>query len=119
MDYTKNSIQIQNKKEYTFRLEMDDIKGIIRLTKNKDRKSFTRITDRNIPITESQKWSFHRERSGYSETITSRYNFIGSFIDRDKSPNVYYRWKNFIVYKYKELKQKNLPKNEFNIQIEK
>ena len=41
------SVKILNKDNYTFRLELDDIKGIIRLTKNNSTKDTTRITDRN------------------------------------------------------------------------
>lgn len=105
MEFTKNSIQIPNKKEYLFRLEMDDIKGIIRLTKNRDYNATTRITDRNIPISNKCKWLFHRGRSGYSPFGSLEYDFIGSYIDRNKFPTNYFKWKNFILRNYKIFKQ--------------
>ena len=105
----EKSIQIKNKDEYTFRLKLDDIKGIIRLTKNKTNNKQTRITDRNIPINASRKWFFHRQRTGYSDKLGD-YNFIGSYIDRAKDPNMYQKWKNYIISTYKELKSKEIEK---------
>ncbi len=97
------SVKILNKDIYTYRLELDDIKGIIRLTKNKSTKDTTRITDRNIPITTDTKWEFHNNRSGYSEKPSDMYKFIGSYIDRNKDFGLYNWWKNYIVSTYKAL----------------
>lgn len=100
----EKSVQIENKDEYVFRLELDDIKGIIRLTKNKTNNKQTRITDRNIPIIVGRKWFFHKQRTGYSERLDN-YNFIGSYIDRAKDPIRYQKWKNYIISTYKRLKK--------------
>lgn len=100
---TKKSVQVSNKDSYPFRLEMDDKIGIIRLTKNRTNNKQTRITDRNIPIDEETKWFFHNNRTGYSEG-RNEYNFIGSYVDRSKDPVNYVKWKNYILKRYKELK---------------
>lgn len=99
---TEKSIKIENHEVYKFRLEMDDIVGIIRLTKNDPKPKHTRITDRNIPIIDETKWQFHIDRTGYQEHRgKGKFNFIGSFIDRDVDKENYNKWKKFITDKYK------------------
>lgn len=107
MELTKNSISIPNIDTYLFRLELDDIMGIIRLTKNNLKHKETRITDRNIPVTEGVKWQFHKNRSGYSDNPYNEYGFIGSYIDRQKDPATYNEWKTYLINKYRELRDAN------------
>lgn len=100
---TKKSVLIKNSDWYQFRLEMDDIVGIIRLTNNDTSKPTTRITDRNIPIDMKTKWEFYNERSGYNEIPNEIYNFKGSYIDRQKDYVLYNWWKNYITSTYRTL----------------
>lgn len=104
MELTKNSVLIPNSDLYRFRLELDDISGIIRLTKNKAKADNTRITDRNVPITEEAKWKFYRMRTGYSDNPYTEYGFIGSYIDKKKDPINYNKWKVYIVGRYRKLR---------------
>lgn len=99
MKTTKLSVTIPNLSSYEFRLELDDIKGIIRLTKNKITGPFTKITNRNIPIETSKKWEFYNSRTGYAEK-DSTYGFIGSYIDRSIEPEKYNNWRSFITQTY-------------------
>ena len=112
MDFAQKSVLIKNKKEFVFRLEVDDIKGIIRLTRNTVTKSGeTRITERNVPINVYTKWKFHSDRHGYSERSSDRYNFVGSYIDREKGPVRYNKWEKFVYNRYKELANENKESN--------
>ena len=105
---TKNSIVINNNRLYLFRLSLNDIDGVIRLTKNNTKAKTLRITDRNVPITEDLKWQFHNMRTGYIEKPENKpYNFIGSFISRDTSKNQYLYWKTCIINTYRKLKGDN------------
>lgn len=108
----KNSVMIKNLEEYMFRLEVDDIKGIIRLTKNRKQSKTTRITERNIPINIYTKWKFHNKRSGYNEIPNDTYNFIGSYIDRSKNAVLYNDWKKFVYNRYSQLKKNQEVSNE-------
>lgn len=103
MEYTKQSITIPNMEEYTFRLRLDDIHGIIRLSKQESAAKTIRITDRSIPITTDVKWQFHHQRSGYSE---GERGFVGSYIDRESSSDSYDRWKKYIISQYREFRDK-------------
>lgn len=109
----KNSVVIPNLREYDYRLEVDDIVGIIRLTKNNKKSKTTRITERNIPITTNTKWRFHNQRNGYNSIPNSKYNFIGSYIDRSINKNKYEVWEKFVDTLYKKLRSNNYG-NEFN-----
>lgn len=100
---TKESIVIRNDEKFKFRLEMDDINGIIRLTNNKLNKPTTRITSRNIPIMENIKWQFHSTRSGYYDKKNGE-PFTGSYVSRANNEDAYTYWKGYIVNTYKILK---------------
>lgn len=100
---TKESVEIRNDENFKFRLEMNDIKGIIRLTTNKLNNPTTRITSRNIPITENIKWQFHNKRSGYYDKKNGDL-FTGSYISRANDKDGYTYWKEYIVNTYKILK---------------
>lgn len=107
-DLAQRSVLIKNKKEFVFRLEVDDLKGIVRLTRNAATKSGeTRITERNVPINMYTKWKFHNDRHGYSESSAGRYNFIGSYVDREIGSARYDKWKKFVYNRYKELSDGN------------
>lgn len=101
---TQKSVSIANSAAYAFNLKLDDINGIIRLSKNISKKQTMQITDRLVPIGEATKIMFTKDRTGYSEHPTEKYKFIGSYIDRQLSPIEYASWKDYIITRYKALK---------------
>lgn len=107
MELTKESILIKNDySNYPFRLEMDDIKGYIRLTKNTDKET-TRITTRNIPISTNTKWYFHNNRHKYCEKSKGD-PFNGSAILRSINPVDYSEWKSYMYDQYKFFKREEI-----------
>ena len=106
MELAQESIIIDEQSAFTYRLECDDFKGIIRLTNYKPTKMHkTRMTRRNIPIDTSTKWKFHYSRSGYYDRKSGD-PFTGSYVSKAKHPYLYNKWLHFMYEQYKGLKER-------------
>ena len=104
MEYTQKSVKIPNDITFAFRLICDPIKGFIRLSKYKSTTNFTRITDRNVPITVQTKYKFTNERTDWSDLNHNYKGFIGSYISKELDPEGYKRWESYIRSNYKALR---------------
>lgn len=104
-----SEILITNKPEYKFLLKLDDIEGVIWITSNKSHAKRLKISSRVIPITESQKNKFTRQRTGYSDkTDNPIFDFQASYLTRASKPSIYNDWKNLITNTYEMFKDTNI-----------
>lgn len=107
MELAQESITIDHQDAFKYRLECDDIKGIIRLTyykKNKNSNT-TQITRRNVPIDMFTKDKFYRSRTGYYDKSNGD-PFTGSYVSKATHPYLYDKWLHYMYDLYKELKHR-------------
>jgi len=86
---------------FPFALKCNDIKGIIKLHKN-SAASRRKITTRDVPITENEKWAFHNKRSGWDGRA--------SYITSDNPTYSY--WESLMFEHYRYLK------NNFQVKVD-
>ena len=113
MEYAQESIVVKNDPiMYPYRLECDDIAGIIRLHKNTAKGKTTTITTRNILVTDKARVSMNMVRTGYYDKKKDpTLPFNGSYISKEADPETYVKWRRLMVARYKEFK------NNINRQI--
>ena len=111
MKYAQESVEVKNDIEkYPYRLECDDIQGIIRLHKNTSKAKTTRVTTRNILVTAKAKESINKVRSGfYDKKENPDLPFYGSYISRAIDPETYSKWEHLMIERYKEFVKEALP----------
>ena len=103
-----SEIFILNKPEYRFLLKIDDITGVIWVVSNRSHAQRLKISSKVIPITETQKNKFIRQRSGYSnKTDNPVFDFQASYISQASKPAIYDEWKTLINNTYGMFAQSN------------
>lgn len=103
-----SEIFILNKPEYRFLLKIDDITGVIWVVSNRSHAQRLKISSKVIPITETQKNKFTRQRSGYSnKTDNPVFDFQASYISQASKPAIYDEWKTIINNTYEMFAQSN------------
>ena len=106
MEYVQESIKVKNDVvKYPYRLECDDIAGIIRLHKNTAKGKITTVTTRNILVTDKARESINKVRSGYYDKKKDpTLPFTGSFISKEIDPETYVKWRRLMYKRYTEFK---------------
>lgn len=104
----KTEILVPNAPEYKFLLKLDNVSKVLFVTKNLSKAKMIKISKNVIPITESTKNKFTKQRSGFNEpTPGSRYNFKASFISGEINEKKYNDWCEYVAEVYRVFANKN------------